>query len=280
MLLGSLVGGIIEVFVSRDIFTRFVDKRGRFVAIILGASIGLLLPVCECAIVPIIRRLLKKGAPLGSAIAYLLAGPIFNPIVATSTLVAYNYQEGIVLLRLILGLTIAITVASIMEFAFKKSEALIPEIENSNYHCCHHHHFQSFRDKIIAVLHHSAGDFFDIARFLIIGAFITGIIQVVVVRQEFIYLMNSPLLAIILMMLLALLLNLCSESDAFIAASFQGSFIPLSAQMGFMILGPMLDIKLLLMYLKVFKKSFIAALSITVFGLVFSATLIMELMTS
>jgi uncharacterized membrane protein YraQ (UPF0718 family) len=42
-------------------------------------------------------------------------------------------------------------------------------------------------------------------------------------------------------------LNLCSEADAFVAASFgQFSF---AAKLGFLILGPMLDIKLTAMYM-------------------------------
>jgi len=71
---------------------------------------------------------------------------------------------------------------------------------------------------------------------------------------------EMPFLAVVLMMVLAILLNLCSEADAFIAASFRG-FMPLSAQMAFMLIGPMFDLKLLLMYQSVFQRRAIIVLA-------------------
>ena len=71
---------------------------------------------------------------------------------------------------------------------------------------------------------------------------------------------------------MAVLLNLCSEADAFVAASFRSSLVPLSAQLAFMVLGPMLDIKLIAMYLKVFRRRAIAALVVLTFTAVFLIT--------
>ena len=81
MLLGTLIGGFIEVFVSQETITRFLPER-RWWSVFIAAGLGVIFPVCECAIVPVIRRLLKKGVPLSAAIAFLLGGPIVNPLVA------------------------------------------------------------------------------------------------------------------------------------------------------------------------------------------------------
>jgi len=75
-----------------------------------------------------------------------------------------------------------------------------------------------------------------------------------------------------MMMVLAVALNLCSEADAFVATSFR--VLPASAQMAFMVLGPMLDVKLVLMYLRVFRKRAIVALTSMVLAAVFAAMLI------
>jgi uncharacterized membrane protein YraQ (UPF0718 family) len=126
-------------------------------------------------------------------------------------------------------------------------------------------------EKIGLAVNHAAGDFLDIGRFLIIGAFCAAVVQTLVPRQVFVAVMGTPGLSILIMMLLAVLLNLCSEADAFIAASFRSSQVPLAAQMAFMVLGPMLDIKLILMYLKVFRVPAIAVLaSLTFLGVFFS----------
>ncbi len=93
MLIGSLVGGLIEAFVSRDLVSRALTGR-KHTAIFIAAGLGLIFPICDCAIVPVVRRLLRKGVPLSAGIAFLLAGPIVNPIVAGSTWVAYGFHRG------------------------------------------------------------------------------------------------------------------------------------------------------------------------------------------
>ena len=58
--------------------------------LLLGAIglLGLIFPMCECGIVVVMRRLLRKGLPLSCCIAYMLAGPIINLVVIFSTWVA------------------------------------------------------------------------------------------------------------------------------------------------------------------------------------------------
>ena len=123
--------------------------------------------------------------------------------------------------------------------------------------------------RIMESLRVAAGDFLDMARFLIIGAFIAGIMQTLITRQTLASsVAGSDLISILFMMFLAIALNLCSEADAFVAASFRNTPISLAAQLAFMVLGPMLDIKLILMYFRLFHKRLIVVLAITVFTLV------------
>ena len=114
MLIGALVGGFIEVFISQEHMTQILPKR-RWITVIFAAGLGLIFPVCECAIVPVVRRLIQKGAPLGAAIAFLLGGPIVNPIVAASTAVAYTFTWSIVVERLFMGYLIAVTMGILMD---------------------------------------------------------------------------------------------------------------------------------------------------------------------
>jgi uncharacterized membrane protein YraQ (UPF0718 family) len=103
-------------------------------------------------------------------------------------------------------------------------------------------------------------DFLAVGHYLVIGAFIAALAQTYIDRSSFLSLTAVPVLAVVLMMVLAILLNLCSEADAFIAASFQG-LMPMPSQMAFMLTGPMFDLKLLLMYQSVFKRRTIAVLA-------------------
>jgi len=277
MLLGTLIGGFIEVFISQEKITYWLPE-GRWWTVFIGAGIGIIFPICECAIVPVVRRLLHKGVPLSAAIAFLLGGPIVNPIVASSRAIAYFGDWHMVAGRMIFGYLIAVVIGLLMGLMFTRTKAVRSEVfadlhQVKTASVSSHGNSPALSEKAVLAVSHAAGDFFDIGRFLVIGAFIAALLQTLVPRQIFAAALSPPALSILLMMIMALVLNLCSEADAFVAASFRSSLVPLSAQLAFMLLGPMLDIKLILMYLKVFRIRAIAALTVFTFLAVFMSML-------
>jgi uncharacterized protein len=277
MLIGSLAGGIIEVFISVDWIDR-VFRKQRTRAIFLAGGMGLFFPVCECAIIPVVRRLLGKGVPFGAAITFLLAGPIVNVIVAASTAVAYMYDWRFVVIRLLSGYVIAVFVGLLLGKFFNRNNGLIASQTVLTTCGCGHDHNDPSQPLWLRIRHsleHASDDFFDVGRYLVIGAFIAALMRSSVSMETFTSLMESPWLAIILMMVMAVVLNLCSEADAFIAASFR-DVLPGTAQMAFMVMGPMLDIKLILMYFSVFRGRVILSLIITVSVAVLLAMLALE----
>jgi uncharacterized membrane protein YraQ (UPF0718 family) len=261
MLIGTLVGGLIEEFVPKEMLAGILPE-GKVRSVFLAAGLGLVFPVCECAIVPVVRRLLLKGVPLSAALAFLLGGPIVNPVVAASTVVAYRFDWAVCAVRVGAGYMIAVAIGLLVGRFFRREEAVLPDayLLPSHDHddvCCE----AVTRDgqgapvsaRIIPALTHAANDFFDMARFLVLGAFVAAVMQTSVDRTAFLIFAEYPSLSITLMMALAVVLNLCSEADAFVAASMR-FLVPLPAQMGFMVLGPILDLKLLFMYLGLFRK--------------------------
>ena len=280
VLLGALIGGLIEVFVPREWVARLLPANA-WGPVFFAGLLGLIFPVCECAIVPVIRRLLKKGVPLGAAITFLLAAPIMNPLVALSTAVAYAFAWEVVFARLFVGYAIAVAIGLIMDSLFTdKAQALAPVLLEQDHDAgaCHHHPdaaAPSLFRRLVAAVQHGTEEFFDVGRFLIIGAFFAAILQGWVSRESIAGNMGSSVIAILMMMGLAFVLNLCSEADAFIAASFRSSGMPFPAQLAFMILGPMLDIKLLIMYHGVFKPKMILALVSAIIMFVFVAMIAM-----
>jgi uncharacterized protein len=280
MLLGSIVGGLIEAFLPQELVSRLLAGR-KNKAVFIAAGLGLIFPVCECAIVPVVRRLLHKGVPLSSAIAFLLGGPIVNPIVAGSTWLAYRADWSFLGVRMICGYTIAVAVAFIMSFLFRKRNILLDEAPSglaSASVCCGHDDgagADGMAARFFAALQHACDDFFDVGRFLVIGAFVAALARTTIGVDALRDLLTSPMMAIIMMMGLAIALNLCSETDAFIAAGFRG-VLPDTAQMAFMVLGPMLDMKLLLMYLTMFRKRAIVTLVFLIFVAVLAAMMLLQ----
>jgi uncharacterized protein len=269
MLIGALAGGLIEVFVPVAWIEKiFHSHRTR--SVLLAGTLGLFFPVCECAIIPVVRRLLGKGLPLAAALTFLLAGPIVNGIVAFSTAVAYSYDWVVVAVRLGSGYCIAVFIGLMLGRWFNRDHGLLPEWRSSGAASCGHQNCGHGRNngtpatRVRHALGHACDDFFSVGFYLVIGAFIAALVRSITPMDIFSHLLANPEQAIVLMMIMAMLLNLCSEADAFIAASFRG-VLPGSAQMAFMVLGPMLDVKLLLMYFSVFRKRLIIALSLSVF---------------
>jgi uncharacterized membrane protein YraQ (UPF0718 family) len=119
-------------------------------------------------------------------------------------------------------------------------------------------------------------DFLAVGHYLVIGAFIAALAQTYIDRSSFLSLTAAPVSSVVLMMALAILLNLCSEADAFIAASFQG-LMPIAAQMAFLLTGPMFDLKLLLMYQSVFKRRAIVVLATLILTGIMAIAVLLEM---
>jgi uncharacterized membrane protein YraQ (UPF0718 family) len=310
VILGSLLGGVFEVFIPREWVLRVLPER-KILGILVAASLGLLLPVCECAVIPFTRRLVRKGIPFSTAMAYMLAGPTVNVLTGWSTLIAYNWNWHILAARMGFGYFIAVGAALVVDRWFPGHTALLdPAMSAASSHDCgcghdhddhahshehdashdhdhhhehdhdhgnhdhHHHHDHDHKPhkaliwgRLVEAINHAGDDFLQVSQFLILGAFVASICQTVVPRQAFLALAHAPVVAILLLMGLAVALNLCSGANAFVASSFRAT-MPLAAQMGFMLVGPMLDLKLSAMYLSFVRKKTFVALMILIYGLV------------
>ena len=287
MLLGSLAGGVIEVYLSRERLIARLPKS-RWLVVFAAAALGVVCPVCECAVVPVVRRLLGKGIPFPAAVAFLLGAPLVNPIVGVSTAVAYSYNGSVAIIRLTLGYAIAVAAGLAMGWLFPEGSALISRraLRPRHTHDCGCGCDHSDNDHLAAhpgsqgilnAFRHASADFLEVGHFLVLGAFIAALAQTLVARQSLSHFANSPLSAIGLMMLLAVGLNICSQADAFIAASFR-NMLPFSAQMAFMLLGPMLDLKLIFMYTSIFRRKAIATFAIVIALTVFIAACLLQLL--
>lgn len=253
LLMGTLASGIVEVFVSQDFFARAVSHRAGLGAL-TGALMGLTFPVCECGVVPLTRRLLRKGLPLPAGIAFLLAAPVLNPIVIASTAAAFGWGK---LLALRMGLTLLIAVITGLVFSVAKSpwDVLRPtEWVQGNDVLQLHPQVQalSLVDRWRRVLLIAMDEFFEMGRYLVIGAMLAAAMQVFIPQSIMLTVGQGPLLSVLVMVGLAVLLSICSTVDAFVALGFVGTFSP-GAILAFLVFGPMVDIKSVLMYVRVFR---------------------------
>jgi hypothetical protein len=207
-------------------------------------------------VVPLTRRLIKRGLPVPVGISFLLGAPALNPIVLMSTVVAFGW--GPVLWGRV-GLTLLI--ATITGFIFSLQKDPTSLLNQTTLDFCAVKPAPSIetgqplrlKDKVQQVLATSADEFFEIGRFLILGASLASLLQTVVSQASLLGLSQGPVLSVLILILLAVLLSVCSTVDAFIALSFAGSFTTGSI-LAFLVFGPMVDIKSTAMFLHVFRR--------------------------
>ena len=268
IILGSFISAIIQICISEEFLTKLIP-RASILGYIGAALIGLIFPVCECAIVPITRRLMKKGLPVGVGVTFMLAVPIINPVVIMSTYYAFYDKQAMVVLRTVGGFVAAILIGIIVNALEENKHSIILEtIENDNYCNCGCNASFENQSKFKAIFEHTNREFLDIIGYLVFGAFISSGFQVVASHGGFDFISDNRVLVIIFMMFLGFSLSLCSEADAFVGKSFLANY-SFSGVAAFLILGPMLDIKNLMMLSGAFKKSFVFKLVITTISVVF-----------
>lgn len=275
ILIGSIVSGMIETFVSEERLRSLIPKN-KFLALVTGGMLGIIFPVCECGVIPVVRRLVKKGVPLHIAITYMLAAPIVNPVVIASTAIAFRGNLVVILGRVGLGLIVALCVGTIVSSLgegkglLKKSNPV--QAESSSYAVLEAKRGITLGRRAEEVLNHATYDFIDMGKYLILGSFVAALTQTFISRPYLLRIGSSPLASILVMMILAVALSLCSEADAFVANSF--TQFSTASKLAFLVLGPMFDLKLLFMFLGTFRKRLTVRLVWLTISLVFILTYI------
>lgn len=267
ILLGTLIAGTIDEFLPSRVMVRWLP-RNVFLAVCLSASLGLVFPMCECGVVPIIRRLMAKGLPLSNAVAYMLAAPIVNPIVIVSTYIAFGGQNPLEMTGLRVGVGFLVAVlAALAVHQLPAGAILKPGVIKGMLGAS----AESGRSgppltRIGRALGVAVSDFLDVMLYFVLGVAIASVFSTAVNQEIILPLALNDWLATISLMGLAGILCLCSTSDAFIAATFVT--FPMVAKLGFLVFGPMFDLKLIFIYSVVFRKRFVFGLGLGLFILI------------
>lgn len=281
ILLGVFISALIQLYVSEDTIRRFLPSNA-WAALVPAAMLGAIIPLCECAIVPVVRRLIKKGMPLHVGVVFLVAAPILNPVVFLSTYFAFRDNQAIVYSRMGLAFVLAILIGAVLYLVFQNR----PNQLRSSIHeglSSHHVHVhltppkqgQGLMKRLKDILHHASDEFFMMGKYLILGAFIAAMFQTFLDRSLLHAIGSDQVSSTLVMMGFAYLLSLCSEADAFVASSFGAQFTDTSI-VAFLVYGPMLDLKNTFMLFAFFKARFVMIFMATVTFVVFAGVMLLS----
>lgn len=262
LLIGAFVSALLQVFVPDETLVR-IFTRNKWLGFPLAAVLGLFFPICDCGIVPIASRLTQKGVPLPQAMVFMLAAPAINPITILSTLYAFPGQPQYTLYRICFGILIAVAVGIILSISRTKSEDVLSTYSSVSCSCasggCSPRHTGK-RGLAESVFLMAGQEFLSMGRYIIVGSLLCSILQQLIPSSFFRSSETTVILPVLLMLLAAFFLSVCSTSNAFIGRSFLNVF-PASAVLGFIVMGPMLDLSNLFMLSSVFKKRFVVRLA-------------------
>ena len=290
LLLGSVISATIEHYISNDTLAKIIPKN-KILGCIVGIILGFFLPACDCAVIPMSKRLIKKKVPINVAISFMLSSPIINPVVLLSTYKAfYSTNPNIFWYRLLFGILIALIVGIIIGIIFNNKNVTINDIAINDIgnKCkkCNEEVDDDFKDLIdeideddnsestfISICKDAAFDMFEVVKYLILGALIASTIQIILPKSILLLFNNNQILSIITLMIFAYLISLCSTSDSFVGKSLISSFGKTSV-LSYLLLGPMIDIKNTIVLFGNYKKNFVILLISLIFIFVFIFSLL------
>ncbi|WP_371619549.1 permease [Streptomyces sp. NBC_00454] len=244
LLLGTALSGAINAFVPEGVFTRILPKRPALAVPVAGLA-GVVLPGCECASVPVANSLIGRGVTPAAAFAFLLSAPAINPVVLTATAIAFPGSPAMVLARLLASLATAAAMGWL--WLWLGREEWLRPVARYTGHQTGRSRWSEFR---LGFQH----DFLHAGGFLVLGAMAAATFNVAVPRSVLDVVSGSPWLSVLFLAALAVVLAVCSEADAFVAASLTG-FSP-TARLAFMVVGPMVDLKLIALQAGTFGRPF------------------------
>jgi uncharacterized membrane protein YraQ (UPF0718 family) len=231
--LGTAVSGAISAFVSPAMLGRLLPAHPGL-AVPAAGALGMVLPGCECASVPVARRLIVHGVAPGAALTFMLAAPAINPVVLVATAIAFPGRPVMVLARLVASMLTAVIVGWI--WVRRGDDRVLARLAGGgSQHGGHPRGWRQFVEEMRADLMQSGG-------FLVIGAGMASILNVAIPQSRLSFIAGVPVVSALFLASVAVIIAVCSEADAFIASSL--TQFSLTARLAFMVVGPAIDLKL------------------------------------
>lgn len=260
LVLGVAISAAIAVLVPPSVFARLLPRREALAVPVAGLA-GAVLPGCECGSVPVAGGLMARGVRPSAALAFMLSAPAINPIVMVSTAVAFSGRAEMVVARFVASLATAAVVGWL--WARFGSATWIRPMRRPDVSG-----MPAWQGLAFAARH----DFLNAGGFLVVGAATAATLNVVVPRSWLGTVGGLPVVSLLTLAVLAVVLAICSEADAFVAASLTG--FSSTAQLAFMVVGPTVDLKLVALQSGTFGRSFVLRFAPATFGVAVVASVI------
>jgi len=246
LLFGFLAAGILSVAISKETVENHLGEKG-FLSVFKASLFGVPLPLCSCSVIPVTVSLKKSGANNGAATAFLTSTPQtgVDSIFVTFSLLGPVFAIFRPIIALITGVIAGLAVNLLGNDAENPADEEIScphcasqKVETeSECHSCEHEILSS-RGKIFEIFRYGFLTIpTDVAKPLMLGILIAGIISALVPNDFFASKLGTGLMPMLVMMLIGIPMYVCSTASIPIAAALIMKGISPGAAFVFLITG-------------------------------------------
>ncbi|BBF42454.1 transporter [Lachnospiraceae bacterium KM106-2] len=266
LIIGSMLSAAMQILVPDAIILKYFPK-GKIQGMVVAILMSFFLPVCDCAVIPVFFGLLRKKVPKIAAYTYLCVAPIVNPFVMLATYFAFGNNGNMVLIRSITGVVSGCIIALLCNYFISLDEQ-IPQYAITNCQCGRY--LRNGDSKFHRFIGHASEEFYSIAIYFLIGAILSATLQMISFFDQ-LSRGTTTSLTIILLMITAFFLCMCSMADAVVAKSLLTQF-PFVSVLAFLLFGPMMDLKTYLSLSTGLSKTNIRKMTVIMFVVCFFVT--------
>lgn len=234
LLFGFFMAGVLSIFISPDLVERHLGGKTLW-STFKAALFGVPLPLCSCGVIPVAASLRRHGASRGATTAFLLSTPQTG---VDSILVTFSLLGPVfAIFRPIAALVGGILGGTLINiFEHESEQPIPPEKIKCSAECC------SSTTKTNRIRSVFSYGFItlprDIARSLIIGLILAGIISAVIPDNYFMGIFGTGILSMVVMMLCGIPLYVCATASVPIAVALISKGISPGAAWVFLTTGP------------------------------------------
>lgn len=241
ILISAALSSFLQLFVKERHFK--VLNQDSWFSLPLTLLLALLLPICDCGLIPIWTRLVKKGLNFEMGLFLFAGSSVLNPLVLASTYFAFPEQSSILTYRIVFGLSLALVLylvsslyfsfsnknfaKSLLELYCEASILPLPQGKSSRFNLW---------------LSHSFNEFYILGEKVILGVFLSLFVDTLMKQFGSQVLVQYPFSIAVFLMLALIFMGVCANANAFISKNFIW-ILPSKFLILYMIFSPYLDFK-------------------------------------
>ncbi len=264
LLLGFFIAGVLHVFVPQKFYANYLSRSNKL-SVVWAALLGIPLPLCSCGVIPTAIGLRNEKASKGAIASFLIATPQtgIDSILATFSLMGLGFAIIRPMAALITGICGGLLVNRFVKDTQQPSP--ITQHPTSNTH-----------HPLLLVLKYAYYDMLrDIGLRLLIGLLVAALIQVAVPDEFFLSFGSQPLLQMLVILLIAVPMYICSTGSIPVAAALMMKGLSPGAALVMLMAGPAVNLASILVVHKSMGRrfTFIYLMTIVCFSVLFGLLL-------